>query len=187
MESEEKIIKSRERVQETGEVFTRKREVGNMLRLVHAGPSLFATILEPACGNGNFLVEILKERLNFLMKDQNEWHPENREWNILKITSTIYGIDIAPDNIAECKYRMKQIVFDTLPDPSSSFLKNFDIILSTNIQVGDMLDGRDHILFTQWKTPSKNRFRRNIFSLTDMENGNPKPIETLPIMEIKNV
>ena len=57
-------IKSRDRVRDVAEVYTNKREVGNMLDLIKVfSRNSNATFLEPACGNGNFLVEILDRKL----------------------------------------------------------------------------------------------------------------------------
>ena len=58
--SNAKQVKSRERVQQHGEVFTNEREVNAMLDLVkHETERIDSRFLEPACGDGNFLAEIL--------------------------------------------------------------------------------------------------------------------------------
>ena len=55
----EQQVKSRERVQQHGEVFTNEREVNAMLDLVkHETERIDSRFLEPACGDGNFLAEI---------------------------------------------------------------------------------------------------------------------------------
>ena len=60
-------IKSKQRVVDHGEVFTAKREVNAMVDLVEPlASSITATVLEPACGEGVFLVEILNRRLETL-------------------------------------------------------------------------------------------------------------------------
>ena len=57
-------VKSRERVQQHGEVFTNQREVNAMLDLVrHETERIDSRFLEPACGDGNFLAEILRRKL----------------------------------------------------------------------------------------------------------------------------
>ena len=53
-------IKSRKRVKAFGEVFTAEREVRAMCDLI---PDWSGNVLEPACGNGNFLVEIARRKL----------------------------------------------------------------------------------------------------------------------------
>ena len=103
--SVKKGIKSRARVRERGEVFTNEREVNAILALTQATSNRYSRFLEPACGNGNFLEAILRQRLAHLKQDRMEWHPKNREFSVLKVLSTIYGVDIAEDNIAD--YRVK--------------------------------------------------------------------------------
>ena len=64
MAEEKSQIKSKERVRERGEVFTAEREVNAMLDLVKDETErIDSTFLEPACGDGNFLAEILRRKL----------------------------------------------------------------------------------------------------------------------------
>ena len=57
-------IKSKERVADHGEVFTNEREVNAMLDLVKDESfNVESTFLEPACGDGNFLIAILDRKL----------------------------------------------------------------------------------------------------------------------------
>ena len=61
----EKQVKSKKRVADHGEVFTNQREVNAMLDLVkHETERIESTFLEPACGNGNFLAEVLSRKLS---------------------------------------------------------------------------------------------------------------------------
>jgi len=91
----EKIIKSKNRVRDNGEVFTPSWLIEDMLNLIPdeewADPKKI--FLEPACGNGNFLVVIYKKKIV---------HGSTP----LQALQTIYGIDIMPDNILECKKRL---------------------------------------------------------------------------------
>ncbi|MBQ9029732.1 hypothetical protein IJ114_03130 [Candidatus Saccharibacteria bacterium] len=181
-------IKSKSRVRNRGEVFTNTREVDNILALTQATSNRYWRFLEPACGNGNFLEAILKQRLDHLKQDRLEWHPKNREFSVLKILSTIYGVDIAEDNIAECKKRLRSVVFDYLPKKTSKeFLLAMDEILDTNLIVGDMLNGKDKIFFTEYSTPAKNLFKRKVFALTDMEAGIDKVIKEYPLVSYKEL
>ena len=102
-----KIIKSKDRVRKRAEVFTRPREVNNILALTQATSNPYWRFLEPACGNGNFLEAILRQRLERLKQDRIEWHIKNREFSILKVLSTIYGVDIAEDNMTNAKNDFK--------------------------------------------------------------------------------
>lgn len=181
-------IKSRERVRERGEVFTQPREVNNILALTQATSNRYWRFLEPACGNGNFLEAILRQRLDHLRQDRIEWHPKNREFSILKVLSTIYGVDIAEDNIFECKKRLRGVIFDYLPKKTSKeFLLAMEEIMRTNLIVGDMLNGTDKIFFTEYSTPAKGLFKRRVYALTDMELGIEKVIKDYPTVSYKEI
>ncbi len=174
-------IKSRTRGRDRGEVFTQPREVNNILALTQATSNRYWRFLEPACGNGNFLEAILRQRLDHLKQDRIEWHPKNREFSVLKILSTIYGVDIAEDNIAECRKRLTGVVFEYLPKKSSKgFLLALEEILRTNLIVGDMLNGKEKIFFVEYSTPVKGRFKRRVYALIDMENGVEQVIAEMP-------
>ena len=63
-EKRERQVKSRARVADHGEVFTADREVNAMLDLVKQDTErVDSRFLEPACGDGNFLAEILRRKL----------------------------------------------------------------------------------------------------------------------------
>ncbi len=178
------IIKSRQRVKERSEVFTQPREVDRMLALTQATSNRYWRFLEPSCGNGNFLEAILRQRLDHLKQDQLEWHAKNREFSILKVLSTIYGVDIAEDNIAECRKRLMGVVFEYLPKKlSKGFLLALDEILQTNLIVGDMMNGKEKIFFVEYTTPIKGKFKRKVYALTDMEKGIEKVIAEMPLTE----
>lgn len=104
-------IKSKKRVRDHGEVFTAEREVKAMCDLV---PEWTGNVLEPACGNGNFLVEIARRKLAAGMT------PE-------EAASTIFGIDILQDNVEEARARLLEI------------LPGMEAILERNIVCGDFL------------------------------------------------
>ena len=181
---EKNQIKSKLRVKNRGEVFTNKREVDNILALTQATSNRYWRFLEPACGNGNFLEAILRQRLEHLKQDRIEWHPKNREFSVLKVLSTIYGVDIAKDNIIECRKRLRGVIFDFLPRKTSKeFLLAMDEIMRTNLIVGDMLNGKDQVYFVEYTTPTKNFFIRKIFALIDMESGIEKAIKTFPMVK----
>lgn len=100
------LVKSKERVSKYGEVYTPEWLVKKMCDMLieenKNGEDVFrpsSTFLEPSCGNGNFLVEILDRKLE-KCKDHDEY---------LIALDSIYGIDILPDNVEESKKRMLDI------------------------------------------------------------------------------
>ena len=105
-------VKSKQRVADHGEVYTNPREVNAMLDLVKEQSfSLSATFLEPACGNGNFLIEILRRKLRSLAEQYGK-QPLAYDTHLLQVVGSIYGIDILPDNIAECRERLFNGIMD---------------------------------------------------------------------------
>ena len=97
-------VKSRERVAAHGEVFTAEREVKAMCNLVAEECRDYkATFLEPACGDGNFLIEILTRKLISIMGDSDY------ERKSLIALSSLYGIDILPDNVIACRRRLREL------------------------------------------------------------------------------
>lgn len=99
-------VKSKKRVADHGEVFTNEREVNAMLDLLKQETErIESKFLEPACGNGNFLIEVLRRKLDVVdrrySKSQIEW-----ELNTLIAVSSIYGVDILEDNTKECQERL---------------------------------------------------------------------------------
>ena len=99
-------IKSRERVADHGEVFTNEREVNAMLDLVKDETErIESRFLEPACGDGNFLAEVLRRKLAVVKKQYGRSKSEFEKYSILALSS-IYGVDIMEDNTEECRERL---------------------------------------------------------------------------------
>lgn len=144
-------IKSKKRVSNFGEVFTAEREVKAMCDLVKQETErIESRFLEPACGNGNFLVEILRCKLS---KCSNEEEA-------ITACSSIYGVDIVEDNIIECRQRLQNLVSQYFPLDCTS-------IFNKNIIQGDFLkpstiwflqdEGLEDIDLTKKKNKSKRR------------------------------
>lgn len=104
----EKLVKSSERVRDLGEVFTPSGTVQEMLDLLPetiwaSHPS--STFLEPACGDGNFLVAILGRKLDRITKDIIKGRrsagadSEVAQFHALEALASIYAVDISSDNI----------------------------------------------------------------------------------------
>ena len=72
----ENLIKSRKRVKDFAEVYTPNWLVKDMVALAKAN-EIETTVLEPACGNGNFLAEILEQKL----QKGYTFCRNNRGWN----------------------------------------------------------------------------------------------------------
>lgn len=167
------VVKSRQRVIDHGEVFTPPQLVNDMLDLVsHECERIDSRFLEPACGDGNFLAEVLRRKL--LTVDAK--HNRNREkWKrdaILAVCS-LYGIDLLADNVAACRERLLHVVADAyvarfkvpLPEPAA---RAAAYILSTNIVHGDALTLRTPsdrpIVFAEWSPVNSTMLKRRDFA-----------------------
>ncbi|MCX6252932.1 MAG: SAM-dependent DNA methyltransferase [Bacteroidia bacterium] len=166
----DKQVKSKKRVADHGEVFTAEREVNAMLDLVKQETErIDSRFLEPACGDGNFLAEVLRRKLAVLEsrygKSQLEWE----RYAIIAISS-IYGVDILEDNANECRNRLFKIFNDKY---SSLFKdkckdecnKSVMFLLNRNILWGDALDftnphSKKPIVFSEWSAVNGNMLKR---------------------------
>lgn len=185
-------IRSAARVRDLAEVFTAEREVNAMLDLL--GPinaNVTATYLEPSCGNGNFLVAILGRKLDAIFSVRPQPSQRDLEFRMLQAVASIHGIDICPDNVEEARLRMKVVIVEAYSEklntwkPTDGFAAALDRILETNIQRGDMLNGVDQIVVTEFTAPKPHFFGRARFQLADMmrKTGQaftpPRPIERI--------
>ena len=133
----ENQIKSKKRVAKFGEVYTAKQQVMDMVDMVNSAASeINTTVLEPACGNGNFLAEVLERKQKVIAA--YPLSQQERECETLKAVSSIYGVDIQRDNVVECRERLYQQVVNVHSWPSQ-FCKMVRNILERNIVCGDTL------------------------------------------------
>lgn len=125
----ERLTKSKERIKKYGEVFTPEWLVKDMCDMLaeegNAWSRLDETFLEPSCGNGNFLVEILARKFD-LCKDHKDG---------LTALSTIWGIDIQLDNVTEARKRMLKMYKERYSDG----IEKAERIIQKNIICGDSL------------------------------------------------
>lgn len=98
-----KQIKSRERVANHGEVFTPEWLVNDMLDLVKREVErVDSRVLEPACGSGNFLVQVLRRKLDAVEATYRNSQRERANQALYGLMC-IYGIELLPDNVNECR------------------------------------------------------------------------------------
>lgn len=163
-------IKSKQRISNHGEVFTAQREVNAMLDLVKQETErIDSRFLEPACGNGNFLTEVLKRKLVVV---ENRYAASQVEWerNCLIAVSSIYGVDILEDNTLECQERLFAIFSKIYlnkfgVNAKLEFFKSIKFILKKNILWGDALDftnpnTKKPIVFSEWSMINENMLKR---------------------------
>ena len=152
-------VKSKKRVADHGEVFTNPREVNAMLDLVKdESERIDSRFLEPACGDGNFLIEILRRKMATVKGRVKTHGRASQQKYILQAVSSIYGIELLPDNAEQCRNRLFDFIVETFPETSQKanddFYKNIRYLLNRNIVQGDALtytavDGKP-IVFSEW-------------------------------------
>jgi len=162
------LIKSKRRVADHGEVFTPPWLVEHMLDLVKGETErIDSRFLEPACGSGNFLVPVLQRKLAAVEAKFGKSDFERRHYALLAIMCT-YGIELLPDNIAECRANMLEVFADYLNlNETDELYLAASYVLSQNLVHGDALtmfayDGQP-ITFAEWGYLGKGKFQRRDF------------------------
>jgi hypothetical protein len=69
--------------------------------------------LEPACGSGNFLVRVLQRKLVATELKFGRSDFEKRHYALLALMC-LYGIELLPDNIVECRANLLEIFAEFL-------------------------------------------------------------------------
>lgn len=140
----EKIIKSKERVKKFAEVYTPVKVVRQMCNMLEEESNgafdIYKTFLEPACGNGNFLVEIFSRKLKFC----------NTVNDGLNALISIYGIDIQSDNVEESRGRLFELFIKAFPKATVFTGIAAEMILERNIICGDSLKIMEMLEQMEW-------------------------------------
>lgn len=187
-------IKHRDRVRDLAEVYTHEREVTAMLDFV---PDMFPshedagnhdrTFLEPACGSGNFLDEILRRKL-CTVTSSRYGTGEKFEHRVLRCVASIYGIDVDQENVLEARERLRQVVMghidgdpNALP-PTDGLRHALDAILDTNVIRADSLadaekielvsyvPGRGGTFIREWSTLEEPESQLDLFAVMTGES-----------------
>ena len=163
-------VKSKQRVADHGEVFTPAWLVEAMLDLVKEETErIDSRFLEPACGNGNFLVPVLQRKLAAVELKFSNSDFEKQHFALLAVMCT-YGIELLADNIEECRANMINVLAEYLGlHESDDLYRAAAYVLSQNLIHGDALKMRTRdkqpITFAEWGYLGKGRFQRRDFRL----------------------
>lgn len=185
-----KQVKSKERVSEHGEVFTAEREVNAMLDMVKQETErVDSRFLEPACGDGNFMAEILRRKLSAAKRratPPRQKKPEPFEYEKQSIVSiaSIYGVDLLQDNVEAARNRLYDIWNTEYESVCSSNVNEqcrsvVRFILSRNIVCGNALslmcvdenqnDTKEPIIFSEWTLPfNDSRIQRRDYTFAEL-------------------
>jgi hypothetical protein len=181
-------IKTRQRVRDLAEVYTHEREVKAMLDLV---PDMFPAgsikivdvkFLEPACGSGNFLEEILRRKLAGIRFGKVKSASRYEHW-LLRALASIYAVDISQDNVVESRIRLLEVVRSHYNNdantvaPSRGFASAARAILVSNIIHADFLAdaARTEVIDYQ---PLRGGLFLRVWSMLD-DSVEPEPISDL--------
>lgn len=125
-------VKSKKRVRDFGEVFTNEREVKAMCNLIpeEMYSDLTKTFLEPACGEGVFLIEILKRKLAYC-KDERDG---------LKALNCLFGMDIQADNVEATRKNLFAVYKERFPGANNFAMQFAQAIVESHIICDDCLN-----------------------------------------------
>lgn len=195
--TEEVIIKSKKRIQNHGEVFTPKWIIDKMLdtpNIKEACENIEATFLEPAAGEGAFLVAILIRKLEMVTACYNESLRQYEHYSLFALT-TLYGVELLQDNAKNCAMNLYKIYYDyyqracdhhKVKQVKFSILDSAQTIIDANIQQGNFLtrlkaDG-ELIIFSEWKalttlgTNKAIKVIRTEYTLDEIQQQITKPL-----------
>lgn len=192
-----KIIKSKKRVADHGEVFTAEREVNAMLDLVrNETERIDSRFLEPACGDGNFLAPILERKLSVI---KGKYLKSQLEFERYAVTAmgSIYGVDILEDNVHACRGRLFNIFNDLYTSIYKEQCKDdcrnsIRFILSKNIIWGDALSLKtvgekvEPIIFSEWSLVTGSQIKRRDYMFAELAEFNPKTPTLFSIKEVSD-
>jgi len=177
------LTKSRTRIRDHGEVFTPDFIINDMLNLVqHEAERIDSRFLEPACGDGNFLIKILERKLEIVERKYKR-NQFDYERNSLIAISSIYGIELLDDNVLEARKRLYNLFLEKYKKLYKNkinqlLLDNIKFILDKNIVQGDALTFKDKngklIIFPEWSAINGTQMQRRDFQFGDLAEFNPK-------------
>lgn len=179
-----KQVKSRQRVTDHGEVFTAEREVKAMCDLVaDECLRIDSRFLEPACGDGNFLAEILTRKLDVVTRRYKK-SPYDYERNALLALGSLYGVELLQDNAVACRERLFSLWNERYEKAIKKKDRNEEVkesaryILEKNIICGNALtlhevdeSGEDTgipIIFSQWAFATGPMMKREDYTFEEL-------------------
>jgi len=175
VEADRDLIKSRERVRDLAEVYTHKREVDAMLDLI---PDMFKQIdsrfLEPACGDGNFLVEILARKIALITEKKHGGTRHWYEFAVLRCVASVYAIDISDENVFDAHERIRAFIEKEFAEngyaPTPAFHDCLTVILNANVLHDDTLKDTRSIQLVEWEAGARETFIRKLSYLEEPEH-----------------
>lgn len=145
-------MNKKDRIKEIGEVFTPENIVEEMITSIpdEIWANQNKTILEPTCGEGIFIIKIIKKRLSLGI-------------DIEQAIKTIYGLDIMKDNIQKCKENVLKIAYREIKkqklskEESEIKLARIMSIVDHNIRLTEDTLKENFEEFEEWEDIKTNR------------------------------
>ena len=171
-------MRSSERARDLGEVFTPESTVNEMLDLLQ-DVNYASKFLEPGCGSGNFLVEILGrkldmvERLPEVVSSLKTGRLAEYEFKCAIALASIYAVDIDPLNVAEASERLFEL-FEaryfkaTKQKLADSYAITIKYILKSNVILGDLVNNPEKITVVEYSELPGQRVKQRIFRFSDL-------------------
>lgn len=204
---DERLVKSKQRVADHGEVFTPRWLVDDMLDLVKGEAArIDSRFLEPACGSGNFLVPVLERKLAAVRARYGRSDFESRHYALFALMC-VYGIELLGDNAAECRENLQGTFSRFLKaEPCDEWDRAARAVLEVNIVRGDALamttSTGDPIVFPEWGYLGRGRYQRRDFRFDSLAQRSTAseglfahfeeheiftPVRTFPVMTVKEL
>jgi hypothetical protein len=186
MQKTEQLIVSKQRVADHGEVYTSRREVNAMLDLVKQEVErIESKFLEPACGTGNFLVEILERKLQVVIARYQRSQIEFERYAVLAVSS-IYGIDIISENVEGARGRLFELFYSHYSELFKSRIKEgclstVKFLLEKNILHGNALTLKTEgsspqpIVFSDWSLVTGSLIKRRDYEFHELTQKEQLP------------
>lgn len=162
MTTADPIQRSEERIRSTGEIFTPPALVDEILNQLPK--ELFEdptkTFLDPSCGDGNFLVQVVRFKIH-------------NGSTVQQALETTYGVELMPDNVQHCKERLLAIAndFDDEIFGIAEAKKKYGHIVDNNIVCADALE-YDYSFDGTWEQKQQEKAQKeaqinNLFDFGD--------------------
>ena len=171
-------MRSSERARDLGEVFTPEGTVNEMLDLLQ-DINYASKFLEPGCGSGNFLVEILSRKIDMVSRlpevasSLKSGRLSEFEFKCVVALASIYGVDIDPINVEESRERLQQVFRDKykaltkneVPDHLNDAV---NYVVCMNILLGDLINAADKVEVVEYSELPNQRIKQRVFKFSDL-------------------
>lgn len=171
-------MRSSERARNLGEVFTPESTVNEMLDLLQ-DINYASKFLEPGCGSGNFLVEILGRKLDMVLRlpevatTLKNGRLSEFEFKSLIALASIYGVDIDPLNIEEARERLSEVFTAKYTSITKQELPEYlrasiTHVLEMNVILGDLINASEQVEVIEYSELPNQRIKQRVFRFSDL-------------------